>query len=100
MTVETPSLFAKAIEEHLELKQQNAELSDAMPLDRYVAEDPFENHPLFKTEEQARLEETMDGVPAPVEAVALAWPGEETVEGLPELDESFWARSRDFDWGD
>ncbi len=42
----------------------------------------------------------MDGVPAPVEAVALAWPGEETVEGLPELDESFWARSRDFDWGD
>ena len=24
-------------------------------------QDPFENHPLFKTEEQARLEETMDG---------------------------------------
>ena len=32
-----------------------------MPIDRYKAEDPFDNHPLFKTEEQARLEETMDG---------------------------------------
>ena len=32
-----------------------------MPLQRYESEDPFENHPLFKTEEQARIEETMDG---------------------------------------
>jgi hypothetical protein len=71
-----------------------------MPLERYASEDPFENHPLFKTEEQARLEETMDGVPAPVETVELAWPGEETVDGLPELAESVWAQSRDFDWGD
>jgi hypothetical protein len=100
MTVETPSLLAKAIEEHLELKRQNSNLDGSMPLDRYAAEDPFENHPLFKTEEQAQLEETMDGVPAPVETVSLAWPGEETAEGLPELDESTWSRSRDFDWGD
>jgi hypothetical protein len=100
MTVETPSLLAKAIEEHLELKRKNAVLEQSMPLERYASEDPFENHPLFKTEEQARLEETMDGVPAPVETVELAWPGEETVEGLPELTESVWARSRDFDWGD
>ena len=35
-----------------------------MPLDGYTVEDPFDNHPLFKTEEQARLEETMDGEPA------------------------------------
>ena len=34
-----------------------------MPLDRYSIEDPFENHPLFKSEEQARLEETLDGAP-------------------------------------
>lgn len=100
MTVETPSLLAKAIEEHLELKRRNSTLDNSMPLDRYASEDPFQNHPLFKTEEQARLEETMDGVPAPVETVELAWPGEETVEGLPELSESVWARSRDFDWGD
>jgi len=33
-----------------------------MPIERYKSADPFENHPLFKTEEQARLEETMDGV--------------------------------------
>ncbi len=32
-----------------------------MPLSSYATEDPFDNHPLFKSEEQARLEETMDG---------------------------------------
>ena len=47
-----------------------------MPLDVYKSEDPFENHPLFKTEEQARLEETMDGAEPAV--AAHAWPGEET----------------------
>ena len=61
MSVETPSLFAQAIQEHLELKQRNSDLEREMPLDVYKSEDPFENHPLFKTEEQARLEETMDG---------------------------------------
>src|SRR5215217_1615711 len=71
MSVESPSLFAQAIQEHLELKQRNADLDPEMPLDVYKSEDPFENHPLFKTEEQARLEE------------------------------SLWGReSRDFDWGD
>ena len=61
MPVETPSIFSKIIEEHLELKRQNAELEGNLPLSRYVNDDPFQNHPLFKTEEQARLEETMDG---------------------------------------
>ena len=53
-----------------------------MPIDRYKADDPFENHPLFKTEEQARLEETMDGDdPDFVTRVRrLPWPGEETAE--------------------
>ena len=69
MTVDTEthypaSPFAGVIQEHLELKQQNAELDREMPLDRYKSEDPFENHPLFKSEEQARFEETMDGEPA------------------------------------
>ena len=54
-----------------------------MPLGHYKTADPFDNHPLFKTEEQARLEETMDGE-EPAVAIAerpvLAWPGEETVE--------------------
>ena len=61
MPVETPSVFAQVIQDHLELKERNAKLEDSMPIGRYHAVDPFDNHPLFKTEEQARLEETMDG---------------------------------------
>jgi hypothetical protein len=96
MPVETPSLFANVIQDHLELKRKNAELDDQMPLARYRIEDPFENHPLFKTEEQARIEETMDGdVRVPVEAHVLAPDvSEDTVE------DGLWGRSRDFDWGD
>ena len=103
MPAETDSLFTRAIQEHLELKEQNSRLEASMPLGRYKDDDPFHNHPLFKTEEQARLEETMDGEePAPaVEAHVTAWPGEETMEQqLPELDSGLWSRSRDFDWGD
>ena len=101
MPVETPSFFAQVIQDHLELKRRNSELEREMPLDRYKSEDPFDNHPLFKTEEQARLEETMDGeVYAPVETKTLKWPGEDPDEHLPELEESLWSQSRDFDWGD
>src|SRR6266511_2478059 len=78
MSVETESasLFAQAIQEHLELKQRNALLEREMPIDVYKSEDPFENHPLFKTEEQARLEETMDGAPPAVAAAVPAWRGD------------------------
>jgi hypothetical protein len=92
-----------------------------MPLERYMPDDPFENHPLFKTEEQARVEDTMDGVktivdeptshewaavsesaftpPAPEEPAAAA--AEAVDEESAEVsDESLWSRSRDFDWGD
>jgi hypothetical protein len=100
MPVETPSLFAKVIQDHLDLKQRNAGLEPAMPLGRYKYEDPFENHPLFKTEEQARLEETMDGEEkSPAAPTALRWPGEDADEQAPGED-SLWGRSRDFDWGD
>lgn len=107
MSVQTPNVFAQVIQDHLELKRRNAELEGSMPLSSYQAADPFDNHPLFKTEEQARLEETMDGVESPFVAeapdtVPLTWPGEETAEHavLPELEEGTWSRSRDFDWGD
>ena len=102
MPVETPSLFAQVIRDHLELKERNSDLDPRMPIERYKSADPFENHPLFKTEEQARLEETMDGVEAPqLDSTMLAWPGEETQEETPQLEESLWTnRSRDFDWGD
>ena len=107
MPVETPSLFAEVIKDHLELKQRNSRLDGSMPIDRYKVEDPFSNHPLFKTEEQARLEETMDGVEPDfadasfadggfVESSAdqtgadqtgvetvLAWPGEPTAAEEP-----------------
>ena len=96
--METSSLFAQVIQDHLELKQRNSELENELPLDRYKTEDPFENHPLFKTEEQARIEETMDGEEPGItaERPSLAWPTDET-----EADtEGLWSRSRDFDWGD
>ena len=102
MPVETPSLFAKVIQEHLELRERNSALEDSMPITSYKSEDPFENHPLFKTEEQARIEETMDGEEPAIsaEASSLGWPGEEAVEHARDTDESLWSRSRDFDWGD
>jgi len=113
MPVETPSLFAQVIKDHLELKERNSDLDHQMPIERYKSEDPFDNHPLFKTEEQARLEETMDGVQPDFVAhsveAALPWPGEETAENAATPaaagdveDSGFWAvdRARDFDWGD
>jgi hypothetical protein len=112
MPVDTTS-FATVIQEHLELRRRNAALEHDMPLERYMPDDPFQNHPLFKTEEQARVEDTMDGVQSIVdEPTALQWPAvdvaiveeepaEPTEEAVGEVtDESLWSRSRDFDWGD
>jgi hypothetical protein len=86
------------IQDHLELKQKNSDLENELPLERYKSEDPFENHPLFKTEEQARIEETMDGEESAIttERQPLAWPTDESESET----EGLWSRSRDFDWGD
>ena len=114
MAVDTTSLFASVIQEHLELRRRNSTLEHEMPLQRYMPDDPFENHPLFKTEEQARVEDTMDGTQSIVdEPTSLQWPvvepapiPEETEEAAsveeaePVSDEGLWSRSRDFDWGD
>ena len=122
MAVDSPSMFAQVIQDHLELKRRNAALEHEMPLERYLTDDPFENHPLFKTEEQARVEDTMDGVPGiEAEETSLDWPTtEDTFIDAPQLpeaeatqesvvaiddpdqpsDENLWSRSRDFDWGD
>jgi hypothetical protein len=123
MPVETPSLFAEVIKDHLALKEQNSTLDRHMPIDRYKNDDPFQNHPLFKTEEQARLEETMDGATPELVAhglgtstvvtssvgasgvgasgadTSLPWPGEETAESAAppaaEIEDSgFWAVDR------
>ena len=105
MPVETPSLFAQAIQEHLELKQRNAMLETELPIQSYKAADPFENHPLFKTEEQARLEETLDGSePAVAAHTATAeWPTTTASDDEPvqSIEDSLWGQTtRDFDWGD
>ena len=83
-----------------------------MPIDRYRSDDPFENHPLFKTEEQARLEETMDGVDpdfvahsatATVEPALARRRDRGDTRPAGEIEDSgFWKvdRARDFDWGD
>jgi hypothetical protein len=112
MPVETPSIFAQVIQEHLDLKERNAGLDDTMPIDHYkIGRDPFENHPLFKSEEQARIEETMGGVEPDFSEASLenVWPGHEpeeepvTAENAVAVDDStFWGNggARDFDWGD
>jgi hypothetical protein len=96
MQLETSSLFTQVIEDHLDLKRRNSELESDLPIDRYKNGDPFENHPLFKTEEQARLEDTMNGEEPAVVVHSQPWPGEEALEE----EEGLWGRGRDFDWGD
>ena len=127
MPVETSSMFERVIQDHLALKERNARLDGKMPIEGYKETDPLENHPLFKTEEQALLEETMDGVDPDfsdetLEDVGLGiWPGQEsapaeaqseavlpdvedaTAEEVPVAEDSgFWntGGARDFDWGD
>ncbi|MFN2470833.1 MAG: hypothetical protein ABR583_07540 [Gaiellaceae bacterium] len=98
------SLFTDVIQDHLELKQKNADLEFAMPLSRYRGTDPFQNHPLFKTEEQARFEDTLDGgiSLADVEPELAAVHAHANVADEPSAGdgEGLWSRSRDFDWGD
>ena len=122
MPVDTTSIFSQVIQDHLELKRRNAALEHEMPLGTYMSDDPFENHPLFKTEEQARIEDTMDGIQGiEAEETSLDWPTTEdtfidapfVTPPVPEAteeaaasdadqpsDENLWSRSRDFDWGD
>jgi hypothetical protein len=121
MPVETPSIFTQVIKDHLDLKERNARLDDTMPIERYKGDgDPFVNHPLFKSEEQARIEETMDGVDPDFSDESLedvgVWPGHEPVveevtaetreaaaPAVSAVEESaFWGNggARDFDWGD
>jgi hypothetical protein len=103
MTVDGSLSFAKVIEEHLELKRRNSTLNGDMPIERYRVDDPFENHPLFKSEEQARFEETQTGTqPALEDELVLAWPvaEEPSAEEPRKEEDSFWGRSREFNWGD
>jgi hypothetical protein len=55
------SLFSSVIEDHLALKRQNSRLDGEMPIDEFVVDDPFQNHPLFKSEDDARREDEETG---------------------------------------
>ncbi|MDX6591397.1 MAG: hypothetical protein QOJ13_593 [Gaiellales bacterium] len=61
MTGSNGSLFSSVIEDHLALKRKNSLLDDDMPLEQYIGDDPFQNHPLFKSEDEARREEEETG---------------------------------------
>jgi hypothetical protein len=78
------SLFASAIEHHLELKRRNQHLDDDLPLDEFIGDDPFTNHPLFKTEADARREEEETGE-HPVAAHMYEPPVEDT-QSMPAVD--------------
>ena len=75
MSFDKDSTFARVIEDHLELKRKNTDLEREMPISGYHVDDPFQNHPLFKTEEQARIEDTLSGVEPELDPEkVLAWP--------------------------
>jgi hypothetical protein len=101
MTFDKDSTFSRVIEEHLELKRRNSGLDGNMPLERYRVDDPFENHPLFKSEEQARIEDTLSGVEPEIDPnKVLAWPTDDAQPAAHDPEDTLWGRSRDFDWGD
>jgi hypothetical protein len=101
MSFEKDSTFARVIEEHLELKRRNTDLEREMPISSYRVDDPFQNHPLFKTEEQARIEDTLSGVDPEIDPEkVLAWPTENGDSAQQDPEDTLWGRSRDFDWGD
>ncbi|MDX6544596.1 MAG: hypothetical protein QOG02_370 [Gaiellales bacterium] len=78
------SLFSSVIEDHLALKRQNSRLDGEMPIDEFVVDDPFQNHPLFKTENDARREEEETGEHP---AVALEMPADTlTMPAVPEVE--------------
>ena len=102
MAVDTSSMFARVIQEHLELKRRNSALEHEMPLGKYMADDPFENHPLFKSEDEARREEEETGEHP---AVALEIPADTLTIQLPAAVEEHEPRGwmetttdQDFRW--
>ena len=103
MSFDKDSTFARVIEEHLELKRRNTDLEREMPISGYRVDDPFHNHPLFKTEEQARIEDTLSGAEPGIDPEkVLAWPADtaESESEPQDPEDTLWGRSRDFDWGD
>ena len=94
------SLFSSAIEHHLELKRRNQHLEQELPLDSFETDGLFDNHPLFKSEADARREEDETGehpvLSIPVAPDTMPMP---VVE--PQGDPSSWMETSsvsDFSW--
>jgi hypothetical protein len=92
------SLFASAIEEHLELQRRNRHLESEQPLESFANRDPFHNNPLFKSEHEARREEEETGEHPALESPAdtAAMPRVES-----EGDPASWMETSsvgDFSW--
>jgi hypothetical protein len=97
------SLFSSVIEDHLALKRRNGHLDERMPIDEFVVDDPFENHPLFKTEDDARREEEETGehpaITLEVAADTLSMPVVEPVaEGAPAQGWMETTTDQEFRW--
>ena len=107
MPVETPRrCTAQVIQEHLELSSDRklTAFENQMPIEPvHGPGSPFENHPLFKTEEQARLEEHHGGhreVPRGRRGRQPAPAGPARTPPSARRPRTVsWSRSRDFDWG-
>ena len=125
MAVDTPSMFAQVIQEHLELKRRNAALEHEMPLEQVHERRSVREPPALQDrgagadrghdgrrarDRRARRPRSTGRRPrtrsstsrAPSRAVSRQT--EEAARagrraGQPS-DENLWSRSRDFDWGD
>jgi DNA primase len=84
--------FSRAIREHRELTLRNRVLDETMPLQHYLAETAIEDHALFTSEAEARLQETHEPVIEP-------WPEREYPLYLEAAD-SLWKDDPAFNWGD
>ena len=116
MPVETPSIFAQVIKEHLDLKERNARLGGSMPIERYKGRGSV-REPSAVQERAAGANRGDDGrcrsgLQRREPRGRHRWPGEEPLEEVtaetseataPAIEESaFWGNggARDFDWGD
>ncbi|HEY0387852.1 MAG TPA: hypothetical protein VGC71_05400 [Gaiellales bacterium] len=96
------SLFSSVIEDHLALKRRNGHLDEAMPIDEFVVDDPFQNHPLFKSEDEARREEEETGehpaVALEIPADTLTLPVAAAVDEAEPLGWMETTTDQDFRW--
>ena len=85
------TLFSRVIREHLALRERNARLERAMPVEHYRSDDPAANNALFRSESGARLDDTDE-----FEGVRGAF----SYSVTSAADDASWGSPRAFDWGD